>query len=176
MSKKIWSIPVIAIYLYVVTILTQSGFYSYFGIPSNFVEASVVSNTVYFWVILKVLVTLATSWGWWWLLIISAIIIIVKIFGRYTLSAIAVIMAILAYNSFDFGISQASSMQSFYMISTGCQGLDQGQRYIIPVMHEDIGVLIPIDINNKIDDGFIVKNLSGLDCKIQYKYVGLIKK
>ena len=52
-SLEIW-LPVLTIFVYSASVLTQYGYISYFGLPSYLIEASVKSNIIYSFTILRI--------------------------------------------------------------------------------------------------------------------------
>ena len=182
--NKIWSLPILSVYFYAVTILTQYGYNSYFNIPSSFIGASIGDNVVYFFHLFQVAAVVAGLMSWWmWIVAISAIAIITVIYFfdswyNIFLDLIAVlIMGMFLWGSYGFGGLLASSVTNFRVLSSDCPQIGSDNFYIIPVISETKAVLIPIDVETKkMKGGFMVRDLSGLTCKIVSQEVGKIIK
>ncbi len=176
MTKIFWTIPSLAIYLYAITILTQFGFGSYFGIPSAFVEASITANTVYFYILAQAMVKLVIAIKWWWILIVFISYWILKVFDENQIKYVAMIfMLISIYFFVSFGNLLASTQTNFLTLPNGCLDGNSSQRYVVPVVYQGEGIIVPIDENNKMSGGFIVKDLSELNCRLKHEEVGSIK-
>ena len=180
--KKLWSIPIITVYLYAVTILTQWGYYSFFSIPSDFVEASIKDNIVYFFTLFKVAEEVAGVLKWYvWAMLIFTILIVGFVYTfNYTYKRLitalgTLILIFFLINSYNFGNALAKNSILFLVPDVGCSGISNGP-YIIPGISNNQVILVPIDKNNKMLGGFIVKNIPDLGCKLEYKSIGLIKQ
>jgi hypothetical protein len=177
MTKAFWSIPALAIYLYVITILTQYGFYSYFGIPSGYIDASITSNTTFFYTLVQGAIASVFAIKWGWLIIIPVIIFILKVFkAKHIKSAITLLVIASAYGFVGFGNLLATHQTAFLVLEPNCASVDFGQKYIIPQLSNGEAVLVPVSEDNKIDGSFLVKNAPDLNCKIKWTEIGLIKK
>jgi hypothetical protein len=99
-SGIFWTIPGVIVYIYVITVLTQYGFLSYFDIPGNFIEASLRENIIYLYWLFSVFLVIVKIIGWWWILILPLAFLIYflydhefKIIGTFALIAFAVFAA-----------------------------------------------------------------------------------
>ena len=182
MKKLLWSIPAIAVYFYTATVLTEYGFAGYFNVPSNFIEASLKDNIIYFYqlFILTKGVAGMVKWWSWAIIIVIALIIIVLCYlssfarGWFTVMGTVVLFLVLM-GFYNFGHFLAANTDTFLIPSASCPSIGQSTTYIIPVIDNGQAVLVPIDQNNNIIGGFLVKNLTDLSCGIEYKNVGLIR-
>lgn len=184
MKKLLWSIPGLAVFFYSATVLTQYGYNSYFGIPQQLIRASIADNIIYFFQLFK-LATGIVGWMSWWMWIIAALLILIitlfwylSNFPEIILTTITIILWSLSLLGFyNFGSLLAKSTTEFYVPSSNCSLIEQGFKYIVPVIYEDSAVFISIDSNTKkIKDGFLVKKLTELNCGLEQKYIGKIVK
>lgn len=183
--NKLWSIPVISLYLYVTTILTQYGFNSYFDIPYSFIEVSIRENIIYFFQLFQLASNVIGLMGWWmWFLVPLTLLFMFLSYNTLTQKIVSLVIIIFfivfLWNSYNFGNTIASSMTDFYSIPENCLediGNSEDSLYIIPVFQNDKAVIIPLNKNdNKIQGGFIVKDLSDINCKIEKKEIGNVAK
>src|SRR3989344_3587248 len=114
--SKLWSLPVISVYLYAATILTQYGFNSYFNIPSSFIEASIKENIVYFFQLFQVASAVAGVMRWWmWAIVIIAALIITFFYNFHSFFrgiislAGTIILGLLLWGSYNFGSMLAAN-------------------------------------------------------------------
>lgn len=176
MTKAFWSISGLAVYLYVITILTQYGFSSYFGIPSNFIEASITANTIYFYTLLQAIVALAFAIKWWWLLIIPVVIILSIVFQKHHIkSGVTLLLLVSVYGFVSFGHLWAANQTAFLTLPNGCADGNASQKYIIPEVYNGQAILVPIDADNKLVGGFLVKDVASLNCYLKHTEIGLIR-
>jgi hypothetical protein len=75
--NKFWSLPVLTIYFYTATVLTQLGFVSYFGVPSNFVEASIKQNILYFFNLFQLTFVIVGLMKWWMFIAVALAVIVI---------------------------------------------------------------------------------------------------
>jgi hypothetical protein len=183
MRSRIWSIPAIALYFYVATILMEHGFVSYFNIPSSFISASLSDNIIYFFQLLTASKYAAGQIGLlMWIVVIATILVVLYLyhshhFWRTILGYTGTVLFFLAllWGSYGLGGFIALNSTAFWTPSINCNFLN-GDRYIIPAVFDTQSVLVLIDGENKITGEFLVKNLSDLGCAIEYKNIGKIKK
>ena len=182
--KKFWNIPILIGYLYAITILVQGGFNSYFNIPLGFITASIVHNTIAAFILFKATLELAAFLGWWWL-VVGPVIIAVGLISYIKFNDykkifiwIATIMALLfLYKALDFGEFLAKWKTNFLILSPECHKVNGNENYIVAELYDGKAVLVPYDITtNKLGDGFMLKEISDLPCKLQYKDIGFIIK
>lgn len=181
--SKLLTIPIISVYLYGITILTQYGFNSYFNIPSNLIDASITENFIFFFQMFHLASAVAGAMKWWmWLvLVVSGLIVLLFYlshkFWRFVISAFGFfILAYFLYGSYNFGQLVAKTGAEFYVPSESCTALNSVARYIIPSFHGESAILVAIDENNKLTGEIEVKNMSELGCGTQKKNVGQIKR
>lgn len=181
--SKLWSIPVISVYLYGITILTQYGFNSYFNIPSNLIEASIRENIIYFFQLFQLASAVAGLMKWWmWAVVILTGLIIFFFFSfhsgwRKFISFCGILLfGYLLYGSFNFGMVLAKNTVEFYVPASNCASLDKDTTYVIPNFYQGKAILVPIDISKKMSGSILVKDLSELGCATERKYVGQITK
>ena len=182
MKRLLWSIPAIAIYFYTATVLTEYGFASYFGVSSNFIEASLKDNIIYFYQLFILTEGVAGMVKWWaWAIIgVAALIIVASCYlssfarGWFTFCGTALLFFCLM-GFYTFGHFLAANTDIFLVPLTNCPSASQDTIYIIPVIDNGQAVLVPINQNNNMIGGFLVKNLTDLSCGIEYKNIGLIK-
>lgn len=177
--NKFWNIPIIAVYLYAVVILTQHGFNSYFNIPSNFIEFSIKENIIYFFQLFQLALTIVGVMKFWmWIVVlVGAIIIAILCFFDYAYEIIftSILIGGTLVGSYYFGNYLAINTGTFYILSSDCQSIGQ-EKYIIPTFYNDKAIFVSIDKNNKLGNGLIVKEISSLDCKIEQENIGKIIK
>ena len=180
--KGFWTIPVLAAYIYAITILGFAGFYLYFGIPIDYLEASLVANTVYVHMLLHAFwsaFALITPIGW---LVIGATSLFILV-GSYfyffkankAVSWLFITAALLfAWQSVEFGENIARSVTGFYVPAEGCISGVKDERYIIPAFYQGKAILVPIDLDNKMTGGFLIRDPAELDCKLKFEEIGRI--
>jgi hypothetical protein len=181
MKKLLWSIPAIALYFYTATILTEYGFISYFNIPSNFISASLSNNIIFFYQFFIASADLAGATKWYvWLIVfvVSAVIMAICYFSKLwkgIFTTVATIGVILYLGSFyTLGKVIAINTTSFIVPSASCPPIGQDSSYIVPVIGNSEAVLVPINSSNTMTGGFLIKNLSDLNCKLEIKNIGKI--
>lgn len=181
--SRLWSLPVISVYLYGITILTQYGFNSYFNIPSNFIEASIKENIIYFFQLFQLASAVAGLMKWWmWAVVIIAGLIIFFFFSFHSLwrklisFAGLLLLGYLLYGSYNFGIILAKNSAEFYVPAANCELLEKDTPYIIPSFYQGKAILVPIDENRKMTGSILVKDLAELGCSTEKKYVGFVTK
>lgn len=181
--KKLWGLPTISIYLYGVTILTQYGFYSYFGIPSKYIESSIKENIIFFFQMFRLAKDVAGFMKWWvWIMLVVAITVIFLLYNseawyRKILNVLGIMaLLFLLYGTYNFGVLLGKTNTVFYVLGPECVSVEKPESYVIPDLTQDKLILIPIDENRKILGGFLIKDTSDIPCKIEMKYVGPISK
>lgn len=180
--SKLWSIPVVSVYLYGITILTQYGYNSYFSIPSSLVESSITQNFVYFFQIFQLASAVAGVMKWWmWAVFVAGALMILffYFFHQWWQKIISfgflILLVYFLQGAHDFGQLLAKSSGDFYVPSQPCIGIPEG-RYIIPNFYQGEAILVPIDESNKMIGGFLVKDLSELNCSVKSEHTGSVTK
>jgi hypothetical protein len=180
--KKLLSIPIIGLYLYGITTLTQYGYNSYFNIPSSFVETSLRANIIYFFQLFQAAEFIAGLFRWWmWAIVILILLIFAllwfldNIFSKITIFVTTLILLYFLANSFNFGRALAANSQTFLGFGTDCPTLAPNTIFIIPVIYDNQGVVVSINKDTKkMIGGFQVKELSGLSCELENISTGKI--
>ena len=181
LSNLLWSIPALAVYFYTATVLTEYGYASYFKIPANFISASLSDNIIYFFQLFT-----AGKYGiglirWYTWLILGLIIVFIAflyyshhLWKKFFTLAGVIIFFLLLGGFFHFGEKLAANNAEFWVPASDCPPIGSDARYIIPSLNENVAVFVPIDQNNKMTGGFLVKNIADLPCKLEYKNIGKI--
>ncbi len=182
--NKLWSIPLISLFFYLVTTITQYGFNSYFNIPPSFIEVSLRYNIVYFYRLFNTGIYLAGIMKWWiWVVIVFSILIVVFLYNfssllskflRYIFVFILLIIVIISYN---FGIELAKNTSEFYIVPSSCISGNENNLYIAPIFYDKHIIFISIDKStNRIKEGLVIKDISDLNCPIEYHKIEKIIK
>lgn len=184
--KKLWSIPIAAIYLYALSILTQGGYDSYFNIPSAFISASIVNNTLFAYLLFKAVEVVIIKIGWWWILIVPILIILGFLSHIYLNDHRAIfiwagtITAIFLLSiAISLGEHLAKERTDFLVPSPECPPIGSDSAYIIPDIYEGKAIFVPITqeaTSARLGTGFMIKEISELPCKLVSKNVGKITK
>jgi hypothetical protein len=180
--QKLWSIPLIGIYLYGITSLTQYGYNSFFNIPGSYVETSLRANIIYFFQLFKAAEMVAGLMRWWvWAMVIFILAIFILLYlldstlSKIIISLITLILLIFLVNSFNFGYSLAANTQTFLGLSPDCATSTPNTISIVPVIYDNQGIIISIDkITKKIAPGFQVKDVAGISCTLESINTGKI--
>jgi len=177
--NKLWSL-LIPVYFYAITILTKYGFISYFNIPASFIEpTSIKDNTIFFFDFTKSLVD-SLGWLYFGLSVVALIFAIFVIFssGSFLRNFFILIIApAILFGFYKFGSFWAANETSFYTLSSDCLSIDSSEIYIIPNIYNGKAILVPVDdVTMKMKGSFLVKDAAELDCEIEYREVGQIKK
>lgn len=180
---KFWSIPVFTVYFYAANILMQYGYISYFGIPSSFIESSVKENILYFFNLFQIIIIFIGQLKWWVaLLLILPVLIIIDLCKRNSswrnfFNILLVILFISSlWFSYKFGGKIAEVNTNYMTIDSSCIGSNTDYHYIIPDIYQGDMILVPVNKENTIVGGYIVKDSSSLDCLINNINIGAIKK
>jgi hypothetical protein len=181
LSNLLWSIPALAVYFYTATVLTEYGYASYFKIPTNFISTSLSDNIIYFFQLFTAVKYQIGFIKWWaWLILVFVILFIAFLYYSHylwkktlTLTGVVIFFLLLG-GFFHFGGKLAANNAEFWIPASDCPPIGSDSRYIIPGFNESVAVFVPIDQNNKIIGGFLVKNLTELPCKLEYKNIGRI--
>jgi hypothetical protein len=180
--SKLWSLPVISVYLYAATILTQYGFNSYFNIPPNFMEASIKENIVYFFQLFQLASAVAGLMKlWMWAVVILAVLIITFFYSfsgykKFIALCGTLLLGYLLYGSYNFGMLLAKNTAEFYVPVQNCASLEKDVTYIIPNFYQGKAILVPIDNARKMNGSILIKDLSELGCATERKYVGVVTR
>ena len=169
------------LYAYILTILAQYGFNSYFGIPSNFIEPSIRDNIIFFFVIFKGLITLPTFWVIFFIMFIIFIAItFFEIFrNNLVIKTIIVLLGIfLIFVFYKFGEQLAKKSQTFPILSGNCLPLKDNIIYLVPAFYQTNAIVVPIssDDSHKIVGSFFLKEPIGPECGIHNEKIGQVTK
>ena len=156
---------------------------TYFNIPQSFVTASLSANIIFFYQLLNIGGYAVSHIGWLtWGVVISAIGLIFALYNYnnfwkwYVGAAGAFLFFTLLFGFYRLGGVIAANTTSFWVPSSDCALTKFGGRYAIPFMSDTQAVLIPIDQNNKMMGGILVKNLVDINCRIEQRTIGRITK
>jgi hypothetical protein len=181
--QKFWSIPAIGLYFYVATVLTNWGFLSYFNIPSTFVQASLSSNIIFFYQFITAALSLLGSLHWYvyvaagfFFIVVVALYYLIFQYNKplkNTFVAVGTIVLFLYLGTFFSLGNLIASTQTSYIVPVDCS-VGPAYAYVIPLTDENQTILVPIDQNNKMTDGFLVRNTADLSCTFESKPVGKV--
>jgi hypothetical protein len=181
--QKFWSIPALGLYFYIATVLTNWGFLSYFNIPSTFVQASLSSNIIFFYQFIMATLSILGSFNWYVYIavgffLIVAVALYYLIFEynkplKNVFVAIATILLLSYLGTFFKLGGLIASTQTSFIVPADCS-VGQAYGYVIPLTDENQTILVPIDQNNKMTGGFLIKNTAALSCTFEYKEVGKV--
>jgi hypothetical protein len=178
--KKFWTLPILAIYMYCLTILTQYGFLAYFNIPSSFIEVSIRDNAIYAYSLFEAIKSLIWIVQWWqWLiaaLLFTAGSIFLHNFGKIILAGVTILMIIFLANAVRFGNALAQNQTNFLIMAPDCPPINGSRDYIVPSIYQGNAILVPVDKDMKIQGGFLLKAVSEMSCKLESKQVGKVKR
>ncbi len=182
--SKLWSIPIISVYLYGLTILTQYGYNSYFNIPSSFLDASISYNFVYFFQIFQLVKAIFGAITWWlWILLLLGLIAILFVLASHwiwqRISYYGFILGLFAIlvGSFNFGGLLASHTEDFYILSTGCvtgSSEPDGLIHIVPTFYREFAIVTPITNEKKLTDSFYLHPASDNSCILKREAIGRV--
>jgi len=182
---SLWSIPIALGYLYAITILTQYGYYSYFNIPTNFIDASIPNNVLFGYSLIKVIWELLAEMPWWKGTLIGAGIALAVVLSHHFFHDRKLILAwigtgfaiLFLSTSYSLGTIIAKAKTNFLVLSPECSTVGPAARYIIPDLYEGKAILVPIDpISRKLQNGIVLRDLSSLPCGIENQEVGVVTK
>ena len=181
--RKLLSIPILTAYVYTLTVVTFYGFNSYFNIPANYIEFSIKNPILFFFDFSKlILVVLSQISGLAWLGIIIGILVILALFmfskiARWIIILGAILLvAYLPFGFYNFGTFLATMSTNFYTASSNCIPGATGDRYIAPTLFDTKAIFVPIDENNHLKNGLLVREVSTLTCQLEKNEIGRISK
>jgi len=180
---KFWSIPVFTVYFYAANILMQYGYISYFGIPASFIESSIKENILYFFDLFQTIIIFIGQLKWWVALILILPIVIIIDFckndsrWRKLFNTLLIILFVSSlWFSYKLGGKIAEVNTSYMTVDANCVNYNEDYRYIIPDIYQGDIILVPINTDNKIIGGYMIKDSSSLNCLITNINIGAIKK
>jgi len=180
--SKLWSIPLITVYLYTATVLSQYGYNSYFNLPANFVEASIQKNITHFFDLLGFAQSVAGSMRWWaWIVaIVTTVVIVLAYFSSYTYKVLVQIAATIFLlfvlsGTYGYGWRTAMETTQFFVPSSNCQSIGPDEKYVVPSFFEGKAIFVPYDKDtHKMYGNFIVKDVAELGCALEKSDAGEI--
>jgi len=183
-NLSIWEIPLITILLYVIVVLVNYGYLSYFDVPSSMISTSISTNITLIYSIIKLfcgvflLFTLLNKILWISLIIFTICVPI--IFKKYRIILIFLIIILSGILSYNFGNFIAKISTVFPTIPASCLGLKNNNIYIIPFFSDTKVVLKPLIKNNngsfKMLNSYLIRDTINLPCEINSTSTGLIMK
>lgn len=181
--KRFLSIPVIGIYCYIVTVLFQYGYNSYFGIPTAFIESSIKDNVLYLFFMYNIITSVVGSFDWLlWVLFVFTLLLIVgpiffwKHYPKVLLLVSAIIIVFVTLYISKFGAYVARLSETFAVPSPECN-LKPHDSYIVPVFYQGKAIIVPYDqATNKMKGAFIISSLSDTNCRLEYKNIGKLER
>lgn len=183
MRRFFWSIPGLTIYVYATNILIQWGLYSYFGIPSEYVSASIISNIIGYYGLFQLAKGVAGLMGWWLLILVaSALIVIVfyffsSTFQKLTTTVVTLFLIwLVLYGCYNFGMWIGKNQTYYYIPTPGCITIGTATGFIIPGFIDDKAILVPINSQHKMIGGYTTRDLSQIPCPLEKREVGKITK
>jgi len=181
--QKFWSIPAIGLYFYIATVLTNWGFLSYFNIPQSFVQASLSSNIVFFYQYGTAILSLLGGFHWYvyvaagfFFLVAAALYYIIFDYNKRLKNALvaALIIILLFYLGTFFKLGGIiASNQTNFVVPSNCT-IGSAYTYIIPSTDGSQTILVPIDQNNKMIGGYLVRSTTDLPCTFLWKEIGRV--
>lgn len=172
----------LSVYFYAVTILTQYGYNSYFGIPSNFIEASIKENIISFFQLFRIGFIIVGLISWWMWIVVGlsgAIILYISSYKYKTVvsSILFALLGALLWSSYAFGGWVGANTTSFYIVPSKCIPIEEDKTYIISSFYDGKAIIVPIDqANKRIGGGFLIRNVSDLPCELEQKEIGKVIK
>jgi len=132
MKSKVWSIPAIALYFYVATILYEYGAVSYFNIPASFISASLSDNIIYFFQLLTASKYAAGQIGLlMWIVVIAAVLSILYLYHSHYFwktilggAGTIIFFLVLLWGPYGLGKFVASQTTTFWTPSADCVALN----------------------------------------------------
>jgi hypothetical protein len=185
MIKFLWSATGVGLYLYIVSILTQYGFYAYFNVPYSFIDASLISNVIYYYQIVELGQLIAGLITWWQWVLLGITVVIVTVlwwshyfWARLIASVITTGFLLLLLKVPNFGTFLAMNSTRFEMPnSPRCLALDKDTSFAVVGYHGTQAILVPFDPTNyKLTNGYIAREVSQLPCKLVMTTVGKLTK
>jgi hypothetical protein len=171
------AIPIAAIYLYTATVWTQFGYDSYFGIPSNYIGYSIRENILFsyvMWLSIEYFMATIHWYGWALIFILGTLAYWSPTLRKIILWIFAAFLLVSLFNFVKLGDMIARNKTDFFTIASECNTLGTTTKYVIPELHDSDALLVPYTTDenhhNKLIGGFVVKNLSELNCRIVEDY------
>ena len=180
MNRYFWSIPGLTIYLYAMSVWTQYGFYSYFGVPYNLIDASFVTNVVYYFQLLQVGGVLLRAL--WIFVAVVALLIVLLLYalGRHWKSLITVstvmLLVVLWYSS-SFGTWLAKNTSYFYIVPQGCvANIGTTTTSVVVGFDGTDAIFVPVSTStHELLGGFAVRDLTQLPCDLAMTETGILR-
>jgi hypothetical protein len=171
------------VFFYTITILTQYGYYSFYNIPSSFIEYSIEDNVILFFDLFRVIRGVLENLSLWLIIllfIVTIVSFIVSLFISNRISKIIVIILIIlsAFFAYNLGNKVAQIETEYITIPKECiNSSDDSLVYIAPIFYQTKAIITPISKDtNKLNGEFIIKELSEKDCHFKREKIGKINK
>ncbi len=172
------------VYFYAITILTQYGYNSYFGIPYDFIDFSIKNNIIFFFDLLRIAQGVAANlniWAWLGLGLLVLVIWILKITqilnGLITTTLIIIITVFSLFGFYNFGGKIAQIQKEFRTIPSECISEEKNILYIIPTFYQTTAIITPINSDtNRLTGGLLIKKSDELNCEIRIQKIEQIIK
>lgn len=182
--KKLLSLPILTVYLYILTVVTFYGYNSYFNIPYNYIEFSIKQPIVFFFDLSRLILDISShvTIGAWLGIGLAALVVLALFFfskvGRWIITAGFIVFAVyLPFGFYRFGGFLGSISTSFYTASSSCILGSSERLYIAPTFFEGNIVFVPVDVTtHKLKNGLLVKETPSLLCQLEKKEIGKILK
>lgn len=180
MNRYFWSLPGLTVYLYAMSVWTQYGFYSYFGVPYNLIDVSFVSNVVYYFQLLQLDgLLLKELWGF---VIVAVLLVLALIWGLGRHAKVFVTLCTLAllvmlWYSSSFGTWLAKSTPEFYIVPQSCVDSTNTSTTNIVVGFDGTDIIVvPVSTStHEILGGFAVRDAAQLPCDLTLTDTGTFK-
>ncbi len=156
--------------------------YSYLGIPSEYVDASITSNIISLFSLSLLGQGVLKAMGWWGLLLLIPIFVFIGFYGfsfifqKLTAVVTPLIFISFFYSCFYFGDWLGKVQTYYYAPESNCITIGTSTGFIIPGFVDDKAILVPIDSQNKMLGGFTIRDVSDIPCTIELRSVGKITK
>lgn len=182
--KKLLSLPIITVYLYILTVVALYGFNSYFNIPSNYIEFSVRNHIIFFFDLARLAVSVCehVTMGAWLgigfaLLFLLALCFSGKIMRWLIIIGLGFFAVYLPFGFYRFGGFMAAVSTSFYTAPSSCISGATEDLYVAPTLFESKIVFVPIDaVTHKLKNGLLVREMSAVSCQLEKKEIGKVQK
>jgi hypothetical protein len=178
--NKLWLTTLIPIYITATVVLIYFGNVSYFNLPNGYIDTSIAQDIILIFAAIKGLLIGLKLVG----CVALAMLILVIVyccyrknwFKMFTLYSIAILLLLGLFKCYDLGVYLAKTQTDYYVLSPDCPIVEEDKTYIFVGSDSNKDILISIDKNNKMENGFYFVDISGMNCKIAYRTIGKIIK
>jgi len=191
-NKKFWDstkiIAAITAYIYTATVFMQLGQNLFFNTHYSFINASIVENAFFLFIVLQIFPAVIKGIPiWQWLVVVGTILLSFvpcwfgQISSRLIKSFWLLVFIIFILSSlqiwYNIGYGISSDWTRHFVLASGCDFTDANKEYVVTSFYEGKAVLVPVDKNtHKMEGKFFVKDLSSLTCGLEYKDIGKIER